>query len=123
MADTSHSRRSFIKRLSLAVGALLTGRSVAASTAPSFYIAGVRYYQPQCPLATGDRVSVVRETYQGAGCFAVYSSRGERIGYVPREWREAIERSGMTTGRVTHANAYAVPWRRYQVELVQNSSE
>ena len=121
MASIPHTRRSFLKRLSLAVGALFAGRSVAASNAPSFYIAGVRYYQPRHTLATGEWVSVVRETHQGAGCFAIYSSRGERIGYAPQEWRDAVERSGMKTGRVLVANAYAVPWRRYRIELLERS--
>jgi hypothetical protein len=48
---------------------------------------------------------------------AIETCRGERIGYVPRNWIDAIERSGRRAGRVLYANPYALPWRRYRIEL------
>jgi hypothetical protein len=114
MNDAVNPRRSFLRNLALVITTAFMTRT---QSTPIFYVAGVRYHSPRRPPQNGEDVLVIEESFGGTACFAIETCRGERIGYVPRNWIDAIERSGRRAGRVLYANPYALPWRRYRIEL------
>jgi hypothetical protein len=115
------SRRTFIKRLTLALPAIVFQQDlvVAASAAElSFYVAGTRFHPLRHALVIGDPVAIVEGVFRGERCYAIYSRQGEQIGYVPRRLVSVVQEFRTTTGRVRSADIYAVPWQRYGVGLV-----
>ena|SRR5207248_11556396 len=115
------SRRSFIKGLALALGAISfgPGAALAASRAElSFYVAGTRFHPLRRALVIGDPVTIVEGFFRGERCYCIHSRQGEQIGYVPRRLVSVVQELGTTTGRVLSADIYAVPWQRYCVALV-----
>jgi hypothetical protein len=115
------SRRTFIKRLALALPAIGFRRraTLAASGAElSFYVAGARFHPLRHALVIGDPVTIVEGFFRGERCYSIYSREGEQIGYVPRRLVSVVQELRTTRGQVLSANIYAVPWKRYCVGLV-----
>jgi hypothetical protein len=90
-----------------------------ASPAPrkiSFYVAGARFY-PTADLKVADSVKVEPAMFNGKPCYPIYASGGGQIGHIPKRLIPLVRDARIVDARVSLADRYAVPWKRYEVTL------
>jgi len=81
-----------------------------------FFVAGLRFHDPE-PLKVGDTVSVCAELFEGAIAYAVLTSGEQRIGFAPKSLVPKLSGQKVYTGTIVQANRFAVPWKRYRVQV------
>ena len=117
-------RRRFLGLTFLAPGWLVAGKLgghvLRACTAPreiSFYVAGARFY-PNGSVKTGEPVRIERAMFNGKPCYPIYALDGSQIGYLPKPLVPELHSIQTRQARVSRADRFAVPWKRYEVTLV-----
>lgn len=93
-------------------------RMAAASRIAPFYIAGVRYQNPPVrKQIEGDRLLLLRETYEDNICYAVYTADWDMLGYVPDALVPGLLEVPQCAATLSMADQHAVPWKRYLVQI------
>jgi hypothetical protein len=82
----------------------------------SFYVAGARFYA-NASLRTGDSVKVEQAIFNDKPCYPIYGLDGGQIGHVPKHLIPLVRDAQIVNARVSLADRYAVPWKRYEVTL------
>jgi hypothetical protein len=88
----------------------------------SFFVAGARFYKSARDLEPGHTVRITTDIFRGGVCYAVYTTDGRQIGYVPKKLIGVIDDSRISRAYLSAVNHYAVPWKRYEVTLVVTRS-
>jgi len=101
----------------LAVSARLLRRPAAESGQCRFHVAGVRFHPAAGRVREGEPLEVRPELFAGERCFALYSSQGERIGYVPKELAGEVEGRAVRTAVLSEVRPFAVPWKRLRATI------
>jgi hypothetical protein len=115
-------RRSFLELLALGVS-LLIARPARLLRGPGragscrFYVAGVRFHPAAGRVQEGEPVEVRVERFREEICCALYSVRGERIGYIPKERLREVAGRNVLEATLSEVRPDAIPWKRLQVTL------
>jgi len=118
-------RRKLLKSMILGCSAMaispirLIGR-YSAEQDLEFYVAGVRFCRIHAILHEGDVVNLRWERSPVGGSWAIYNESGQQVGYVPKRLLPQIGALHQSRGRVSFADAFAVPWKRYKVTVTQS---
>jgi hypothetical protein len=71
---------------------------------------------------SGDRVEIKPEIYKGQLCFGIFNLKSERIGYMPRTLVPSLKQGQIVESYISLVNLHAVPWKRYEVTVVNQGS-
>lgn len=110
-------RRRFLEILGLAASAWLLPKPAAESGRCRFHVAGVRFHPAASRVRAGEPLEVRPELFAGERCFGLYSSRGERIGYVPRQLVKEVDGRAVRGAVLSEVRPFAVPWKRLRVTI------
>ncbi|HEX7894948.1 MAG TPA: hypothetical protein VF447_12205 [Terriglobales bacterium] len=90
------------------------------STSPndlSFYIAGARFYRVSKTPLLGDCVRLEPTVFDGKPSYRILSRYDEQLGHVPKHVLSSFYGSSVREARLTRVDAYAIPWKRYEVTI------
>jgi hypothetical protein len=84
-----------------------------------FYVAGVRFNPIRGNPRNGERVLVRRERWANEVSYAVYTTGGERLGYLPRERVSEFDQNRYRNRWVLlQMSNHDVAWKRYLIGYV-----
>jgi hypothetical protein len=105
------NRRAAIKYICALAIVMTTSRS-GRRDAPSFYVAGARYF-PQRRLSVGDTVVLRPVHVAGEAACRVETIGGIQIGFVPKQFVQRHMRA--RRAQIESLALDGVPWRWYRV--------
>jgi len=120
------NRRNFLRWATFACSwgvlpARLLGRALSASDSLTFYVAGVRFHRIRKAPTQGEPVVIEARQHDGEHCYAVCTSSGEQMGWVPRALVPLVSDRQIGRSYLAFADRHAIPWKRYKVTLVQGA--
>ena len=113
-------RRRFLTFASLLGGwSIVPARWLRAAARPSqqltFYVAGVRFHKVSAVPKAGDAAIIEARDFRGKPCYAVRTTQGEMLGWVPQSLTPRLVDLRVAGAHFSGANIHTLPWRRYEV--------